>query len=203
MRRNRLLWWRGESFAEDVTDRDRFEAEALVWLDAVHRAAYALCGQAAAADDLVQTTFLKAWQSFSGFAPGTNCRAWLLRILRNTWLDQVRKMQPGQLDPDSLGLLRADDRPDTPCGVEEIQRHLERFADEQVVAALMALPEEFRLALFLVDVEGYTHEEAAGIMSVAVGTVKSRTSRARELVRRQLAAASTGLGLKVVRANET
>jgi len=169
-----------------VADRERFEREALVWVDAVHRAAYALCGDSASADDLAQATFLKAWQSFAGFAEGTNCRAWLLRILRNTWLDQVRKKTPAQLEPESLGMLAADDRPDPPIGPEAIQQHLDRFADERVAAAVLALPDDFRLALFLVDVEGYSHQEAAEIMGVAVGTVKSRTSRARQLVRQTL-----------------
>jgi RNA polymerase sigma-70 factor (ECF subfamily) len=133
-----------------------------------------------------QATFLKAWQSFAGFVGGTNCRAWLLRILRNTWLDQVRKKAPVQLEPESLSLIAAADRPDPPAGPEAIQHHLDQFADERVAAAVLALPEDFRLALFLVDVEGYSHEEAAGIMGVAGGTAKSRASRARELVRQRL-----------------
>jgi RNA polymerase sigma-70 factor (ECF subfamily) len=174
-----------------VTDRERFRAEALVWTDAVYRAAFSLCGDASLADDLLQATYLKAWERFEQFRPGTNCRAWLLRILRNAWVDHLRLRKPA----DSARDERLDQYPAAadggdPPAWDDIEEHLERFGDERLVAAVLELGEEFRLALFLVDVEGYTHEEAAEVLEVAVGTVKSRTSRARRMIRERLAQAA-------------
>ena len=170
-----------------MADRKLFESQALVWMDAVYRAALALCGQPSLADDLAQSTYLKAWERFEQFAAGTNCRAWLLTILQNTWTDHLRRQ--GQVRwTGSEGLEQlavARDRPDPPDW-QRMDQALEQFSDPQLLAALARLPEEFRLALFLVDVEGYSHQEAAEVLGVAVGTVKSRTSRARQLLRERL-----------------
>ncbi len=156
-------------------------------MDAVYRAAMAMSGDRSVADDLVQAAFLKAWQRFDRFEPGSNCRAWLLRILRNTWIDRLRQRRPVDLmGPEGLDHAAAPpDVPDPPAP-QDRQGWLERLDDELLVRALGELPEQWRLALFLVDVEGYSQQEAAEVLEVAVGTVKSRTSRARGLLRRRL-----------------
>lgn len=158
------------------------------WIDAAYGAALALSGDPGAADDLVQTTYLKAWERFDRFRPGTNCRAWLMRILRNTWYDRLRKHRPALFaDEDAWDRLPAE--PEGPDAPEpgDVSAHLERMDDERLVAALLQLPEPFRLVLLLVDVEEHTHAEVAEELGVAVGTIKSRASRGRRMLRQALA----------------
>lgn len=177
-----------------MADRSEFENVAMPYLDAVYRTALALCGRRAEAEDLTQDTFTKAMERFDSFRLGTNCKAWLLRILRNTRIDRLRHMKVvgPQVSADEA-LLPAPAQPEQTVwtNAEDI---LENFADEDVINAMRQLPDEQRLALFLVDVEQLDHEEVAGIMGVAVGTVKSRTSRARAALRRKLAAHARDLG---------
>jgi len=165
----------------------QFEQVALIHLTAVYRAGVALCGQADRADDLVQTTFLKAFERFASFRSGTNCKAWLLRILRNTWIDTLRRQQ--KLQAQTVPLAEEPvAMPSTPETVwTNAQDLLDNFSDEQVIKALQGLPEEQRLTLFLVDVEQMSQDEVAQITDVAVGTVKSRTSRARTALKHSLA----------------
>ena len=165
----------------------QFEQIALIHLTAVYRAAVAICGQEAMADDLVQTTFMKAFERFGSFRMGTNCKAWLLCILRNTWIDTLRRQQ--KIKAQTLSLA---EEPAAASSVPETvwtnaQDLLDSFSDEQVIKALQGLPEEQRLTLFLVDVEQMSQDEVAQITDVAVGTVKSRTSRARTTLKAGLA----------------
>jgi RNA polymerase sigma-70 factor (ECF subfamily) len=162
----------------------KFTAEALEHLDAVYRAAVALCGRTPQADDLVQTTYLKAMQKFESFSIGSNCKAWLLRILRNSWIDELRRQKTAgsqaSIEQEAIELPVEGDAP----GGDD---WLEQFSDEQVIQALLAVPEDMRMAVLLSDVEHFTQKEIAKIMEVAVGTVKSRVSRGRAMLRRQLA----------------
>ncbi len=177
-----------------MADRSEFEAVALPHLDAVYRAAYALCGKHTEAEDMAQTTFLRAWRRFDSYRPGTNCRAWLLRILRNRWIDVLRHRG---VTPETAPLpegLAAEPPSGTETSWSNAEDVLENFSDEQVIAALRELPEEQRLALFLLDVEGLSQEEVAEVLSVAVGTVKSRTSRARRALRERLLERARDLG---------
>ncbi len=154
----------------------------------------ALCGRAQNAEDLVQATYLKALERFESFRPGTNCRAWLLRILRNTWIDQLRHLKiagPEVRIEENMMAANPSQRERVFSDAEDI---LENFSDERVIKALGELPEEQRLALFLVDVEDFSHEEVGEIMDVAIGTVKSRTSRARAALRQKLLAHAGRLG---------
>jgi RNA polymerase sigma-70 factor, ECF subfamily len=165
----------------------QFEQLALIHLPAVYRAGVAICGQQDRADDLVQATFLKAFERFGSFQSGTNCKAWLLQILRNTWIDSLRKQQKIRAQTVSLA-----EEPAAPSSVQETvwtnaRDLLDNFSDGQIIRALQGLPEEQRLALFLVDVEQMSQDEVAQIMDVAVGTVKSRTSRARTALKNSLA----------------
>jgi len=178
-----------------MADRSEFDADALPHLDAVYRVAYALCRNRQDADDLVQTTFLKALDRFDSFRAGSNCKAWLMRILRNIWIDRLRHRKVAG----PTASLEEDLLPDTAAGEplawSDPHDLLENFSDEQVIAALRHLPDDQRLTLFLMDVEQLTQEEVAEITGVAVGTVKSRTSRAREALRGRLYEHARDLGL--------
>ena len=178
-----------------MADRNEFETIAMPHLNSVFRAAFALCGRADQAEDLAQTTVLKAFERFASFRVGTSCRAWMLRILRNTWIDSLRhrKVVGTVLAVDeALVAAPAEAGKTTWSNAADV---LENFSDEQVIKALAELPDDQRLALFLVDVEDMSHDEAAEIMNVAVGTVKSRTSRARAALRDRLRAHAEDLGL--------
>lgn len=164
----------------------RFEQAALPHLDNVYRAAVALCGRSNEADDLTQTTFVKALERFDTFEPGTNCKAWLFQILRNIWIDQLRhKKVTGSAVPLHEALVAKE------ASVEETvwsdaEDLLQNFSDDQIIAAMRQLPDDQRLTLFLVDVEQLSQQEVADITGVAVGTVKSRTSRARRELKSRL-----------------
>ena len=178
-----------------MADRTEFEKIAMPHLNSVFRAALALCGRADEAEDLTQTSVLKAFERFGSFRAGTSCRAWMLRILRNTWIDSLRHRKVvGTVLPMDEGMVAAPAEADKTTWSDAADV-LENFSDEQVIKALAQLPDEQRLALFLVDVEDMTHDEVAEIMAVAVGTVKSRTSRARAALRESLRAHAEDLGL--------
>lgn len=163
----------------------------------------ALCGRSGEADDLVQEAFLRAFERFELFQTGTNCRAWLLQILRNIWIDRLRRTKiAGQVLPLEDALVAEPIREDdvTWSNSEDL---LENFSDERVIDALRELPEDQRLTLFLVDVEQLSQNEVAEIMGVATGTVKSRTSRGRAALKMRLASHAKEMGLMKGRTNGT
>ena len=165
--------------------KETFEEIALPHLGVVYRAAVAISGRVHVADDLTQTTFLKAFKQFSSFEAGTNCKAWLLRILRNTWIDCLRRQKFAEKPLASSEELVASvgQRETVWSSADDL---IENFTDGQVIKALSELPEEQRLTLFLIDVEGFAKEQVAQITGVRVGTVKSRTSRARAALKEKL-----------------
>ena len=175
---------------------ERFEQIALPNLDNVYRAAVALCGRSNEAEDLTQITFMKALERFDTFEPGTNCKAWLFQILRNTWIDQLRRKKvAGSVVPLDEELVAEE------TGIEatvwsNAEDLLENFTDELIIRALKQLPDDQRLTLFLVDVEQLSQQEVAEITGVAVGTVKSRTGRARSELKRRLTPYATDLGFE-------
>lgn len=171
-----------------------FEKAALVHIDAVYRAAYAMCANSEEADDLTQATFLKAFEKFGSFRAGTNCKAWLLRILRNKWIDEMRHRKIRgpvlQIEENQVAAQPYQSEP-LYTNAEDM---LGSFSDEQVIESLKSLPENQRLALFLMDIEQLTQEEAATVLGVPVGTVKSRTSRARANLKVKLLSHAKALG---------
>ncbi len=172
-----------------------FEEIALGHMNVVYRTALALCGNVHQAEDLVQTTFVKALERFDSFKVGTNCKAWLCQIVRNLWIDQLRhKKVVGKELPMEEELLEGPARTNETAW-SNAQDLLENFSDEQVIRALGQLPAEQRLTLFLIDVEQFSQEEVAEITEVAVGTVKSRTSRARTELKEKLSTYAQGMGL--------
>ncbi len=175
--------------------KNDFESSALIHLDAMYRAALALCGNRDTAEDIVQIAFLKAFKNFGSFKKGTNCKAWLMRILRNTWIDQLRRQRTAgtQVPLDENLAVEAVEVNETEW--TDSTDLLENFSDEQVIKALLSLPAEQRLTLYLVDVEGFSQDEAAEITDVAVGTVKSRASRGRMKLKNQLLEYAREIGL--------
>ncbi len=177
------------------TSSKSFEEIALPHLNAVYRAAVAICGHQREADDLVQDTFLRAIEGFELFEQGTNCKAWLLQILRNTWIDRLRHRK-------IVGRIMTLDEEivaETSKDYETVWSNagdlIENFSDEQIIKALSELPEDQRLTLFLSDVEQLSQKEVAQITGVAVGTVKSRASRARAELKDKLSFYAKQMGL--------
>ena len=174
--------------------RRKFEFTAMPYLDAVYRTAVALCGDREKAQDLVQTAFLKAFKRFESFESGTNCKAWLMRILRNTWIDHLRhKKFAERVLPVEEELVSNESHSEETVW-SNAQDLLENFSDEQVIKALSELPGDQRLTLYLVDVEQLSQKEIAKIMDVAIGTVKSRASRARTILKSKLLSYAREMG---------
>ena len=168
----------------------RFERDAMPYIDQLYGAAMRMTRNPTDAEDLVQETYLKAFGAFRSFTEGTNLKAWLFRILTNTYINIYRKKQrqPYQSATDDLtdGQLHEAES-HTARGLRSAETEaLDRLADSDVVEALAAIPEDFRLAVYLVDVEGFAYKEAAEIMGTPVGTVMSRLHRGRKLLRASL-----------------
>ena len=165
--------------------RAAFEAEALPHLDTVYRVGLRLAGDETQAEDLVQETMLKAFRSWHQYRPGTNVRAWLLTIVRHTFINQYRKAKRGgaQVDVNEIEPYTVfhDVHETDPEG-----RFFAEIVDDEVLQAIDALPDEFRETLVLSDVEGLTYAEVAEVTEVPVGTVKSRLFRARQALQQQL-----------------
>jgi RNA polymerase sigma-70 factor (ECF subfamily) len=178
-----------------MADRESFEQTVMPHVTSLYRAAMAMSREPAVAEDLTQTTVLKALERFESFREGSNAKAWLLRILRNTWIDRLRHKKVVGPTVQAEEQLLADSEGPEETRWSNPRDLLENFSDEEVIHALMELPENQRLTLYLVDVEQLSHEEAAEILSVAEGTVKSRTSRARAELKSKLEAHARDLGL--------
>jgi RNA polymerase sigma-70 factor (ECF subfamily) len=173
--------------------RAAFEREALVHLDALYRVALRLTGNAADADDLVQETMLKAYRAWHQYQPGTNAKGWLLTILRHAFINEYRRRtrHPETVDLDAIEPFAVLDerQDDDPQG-----QFFDRIVDDEVLRAIDELPEQFREAVVLSDVEGMSYEEVARILDVPIGTVKSRLFRARRLLQAKLYEYAVGMG---------
>jgi RNA polymerase sigma-70 factor (ECF subfamily) len=175
-----------------VADQSTFEEMTSPYMAALYAAALRMTRNPSDAEDLVQETYLRAYRGFSGFREGTNLKAWLYRILTNTFINQYRakKRRPDQVDLDDvedfyifrrLGGLEAADAERT----AETEA-LESMPDAEVKQALESIPEQFRMAVILADIEGFSYKEIADILDVPIGTVMSRIHRGRRQLQKLL-----------------
>ena len=171
----------------DVPRRDEFDRAAMVHLPELLRVARRLCGTRESADDLVQETFLQAWKSFDRFQLGTNCRAWLYRIF---FCCRARDQRKSARQPP---LVEIDERLEDALRFDPVTP--DALTVQSVHAAFDRLPEVFRISVMLVDIEQLTYREAAAALDVPIGTVMSRLSRGRRLLRLELAPHAEAAGL--------
>jgi RNA polymerase sigma-70 factor (ECF subfamily) len=180
--------------------RARFERDAMEYVDQLYSAAMRMARNPADAEDLVQEAYTKAFSAFHQYKPGTNLKAWLYRILTNTYINLYRKRQrePLQSNSDSIEdwqLARAESH--TSSGLRSAEAEaLDHLPDSDVKRALQAIPEEFRLAVYFADVEGFAYKEISEIMNTPIGTVMSRLHRGRKMLRDMLADYAADRGFK-------
>jgi RNA polymerase sigma-70 factor (ECF subfamily) len=162
------------------------------FMSSLYAAALRMTRNAADAEDLVQETYLKAYRGFSGFEQGTNLKAWLYRIMTNTYINTYRakKRRPEESDLEDVEDLylyrRLGARELASLGRSAEEDLLETYTDDEVKAAIESLPEQFRMAVLLADVEGFSYKEIAEILDIPIGTVMSRLHRGRKGLQKKL-----------------
>jgi RNA polymerase sigma-70 factor (ECF subfamily) len=180
--------------------RVRFERDAMQYVDQLYSAAMRMARNPSDAEDLVQEAYTKAFSAFHQYKPGTNLKAWLYRILTNTYINLYRKRQrePLQSNSDTIEdwqLARAESH--TSSGLRSAEAEaLDHLPDSDVKRALQDIPEEFRLAVYFADVEGFAYKEISDIMNTPIGTVMSRLHRGRRMLRDMLAEYAAERGFK-------
>jgi len=177
--------------ATEARDRVRFEEEALALADQVYRVARHLSNSREDAEELVQETYARAFRSWRSYTPGTNLRAWLLRILTNLNIDRGRRSQRAPqtqaLEANDYYLydkLSADSDGGQPADEERV---VERLSQDDIVTALATVPHDFRDVIVLVDIGDFSYQDAAQILDIPIGTVMSRLHRGRRILKRELA----------------
>jgi RNA polymerase sigma-70 factor, ECF subfamily len=179
--------------AEEARDRARFEEEVLELSDQVYRVARRLVPSREEAEDLVQETYARAFRSWRSYTPGTNLRAWLMRILTNLNIDRGRR---DQRTPDTRPMEEGDyflyNKLEETARAPAEELVVDRLSQDSVVSALSNVPHDFRDVIVLVDIGDFSYQEAAQILDVPIGTVMSRLHRGRRILKSELAGAAVG-----------
>jgi len=184
-----------------MADQARFTEVAMEHMPGLYSAALRMTRNAADAEDLVQETYLKAYRAYASFQEGTNLRAWLYRILTNTYINNYRaaKRRPEVTDVEDVEDLYLYKRMSAPGGIRAGRsaedEALDTFTDDVVKTALEELPEAFRMAVLLADVEGFSYKEISEITDVPIGTVMSRIHRGRRALQKTLFDIAAARGL--------
>jgi RNA polymerase sigma-70 factor, ECF subfamily len=171
----------------DPNDRQKyidFEKEALPHMNALYNFALRMTGDADDADDLVQETYLKAFRFFDKFEKGTNAKAWLFRILKNSYINEYRKVkkEPNKVDYDDIENFYENIKSSDVKSNHMVEDVFNNLLDDEISTAISSLPEDFRTVIILSDIEGFTYEEIADFVDCPIGTVRSRLHRARKML---------------------
>lgn len=168
--------------------RRKFEDTVIPYFNAIYNSAYRMAGDRGNADDLVQDVFLSAYKSFHQFAEGTNCKAWLYKILRNTFINKIKKEKREReiVWSEEFGGGIGDKHIELRSQNSELRTSIDEGFDETIQQALNKLPEEFRMAIILCDIEGFSYQEISEVLECPVGTVRSRINRARRFLAKEL-----------------
>src|SRR5438105_10957731 len=175
-----------------MADQARFSELAMEHMSSLYTAALRMTRNPADAEDLVQETYLKAYRAFNSFQEGTNLKAWLYRILTNTFINgyRAKRRRPEESDLEDVEDLylyrRLGGLEGAQLGRSAEEEVLDHFTDTDVKAALESLPEQFRMAVLLADVEGFSYKEIASILDIPIGTIMSRLHRGRKALQKAL-----------------
>ncbi len=178
-----------DSYGEGLKQNHKdFEREALPHMDALYNFALRMTGDPDDADDLLQETYLKAYRFFDKFERGTNCKAWLFRIMKNSFINIYRRVskEPDKVDYDDVEEFYHSIRAESTDPNDLEERLFSNLLDDDVTRALEELPEDFRTVVILCDIEGFTYEEIADFVECPIGTVRSRLHRGRKMLRAKL-----------------
>jgi len=161
-----------------------FEREALPHMDALYNFALRMTGDGDDANDLVQDTFLKAFRFFDKFEKGTNCKAWLFRIMKNTFINTYRKKtkEPDKVDYEEIENFYENVKPSSTDSAHLEKEIYDNLLDDEISSAIASLPDDFKTVIILSDIEGFTYDEIADFIDCPVGTVRSRLHRARKML---------------------
>jgi RNA polymerase sigma-70 factor (ECF subfamily) len=177
-----------ELTTEEVQKQKDFEEEIIPHLDAMYNFALRLTSDPSDAEDLVQDTIVKAFRFFDSYEKGTNAKAWLFRILKNSYINNYRKKskKPSQVDYDEVSTFYETIRAERTDTSDLEDRMFRELIDDDISNALDELPEDFRTVVLLCDIEGFTYEEISNMLDVPIGTIRSRLHRGRNLLKSQL-----------------
>lgn len=161
-----------------------FEKEALPHMDALYNFALRMTGESDDANDLVQDTYLKAFRFFDKFEKGTNCKAWLFRIMKNTYINTYRKKtkEPDKVDYEEVENFYENVKPSSTESAHLEKEIYDNLLDDEISTAIASLPDDFKTVIILSDIEGFTYDEIADFIDCPVGTVRSRLHRARKML---------------------
>lgn len=182
----------------DKTKLAIFENEFMPHVDSMYNFAYRLSGDEDDAKDLVQDTYLKAYRFIASFEPGTNSKAWLFRILKNSFINDYRKKskQPAKVDYQDVETFYNSEKVDEKFTMDLRIESVKDMIGDEVAIALNSLAVDFRVAIILCDLEGFTYEEMAKILDIPIGTVRSRLHRARNLLKEKLESYAHSMGYR-------